>query len=485
MIQLTTRLPGLEAIVTAHRDDALSLLLVSLKADAQADAPKRSPMRVALVIDRSGSMGGDKLAITKAAVAQFIRSLSPEDQISLVTYDDKVDLVCGLESPSEGLARRVESIEAGGSTDLYGGWVTGAKIVGRGGRVILLSDGQANAGRFSDAASLAGHAKLSYEKFGVTTTTIGIGRDYDEGLMAGMARHGGGAHYFAHEASAITDAFSQERYSAEAMILESVSVRINGHTEQLGHFWAGETKKRIFQVRDLGGMEATVRYTERSTGVNGTHKLDIPSEFGYSEEVKLEHLLQQASDAEGEMISVRNPQSARLMKDRLRAIVLAILSHPSSDEPLVAATVDRLKASISRLEHLERNYDETEAMTHRKRSMQSSHNMRERAKAYSSFDDEKEFVSQSYMAASPMSMPLGHVVVAAEALALVPIEMWIRWEAVPVEVHPELLIVALEDPRRGFVLSEIEKTVGRRVRATVAGMSTAEIVALLKTGARS
>lgn len=480
MNQTNTRLPGLEVSLVAHQDDNLGLLLASLTATEQTGVAPRSPLQIALVIDRSGSMDGDKLDITKAAVAQFIRSLNQDDRVAIVTYDDEVNLMCGLEAPSEAIARRVESLESGGSTDLYGGWVTGAKVVGRGGRVILLSDGQANVGRHTEAEALSLHAKISYEKYGVTTTTIGVGRDYDEGLMAGMARTGGGAHYFAHTTTSITDAFSQERYSAGSVVLERLTVRCNGVVEQLGHFWGGETKRRVFQLKAVKGLEFTVRYTDKASGQRMTHVVAIPTEFGYSEEAKLEHLLQMASDAEAEMLRVRDPKSAALMKEKLRGIVLSILAHPSSDEPSVAAVVGRLKASIDRLQNLERNYVEEDAMMHRKRSMQLSHNMRERAKGYSSFEEDRMSVQMQAMesaAAGSQQLPMKF---AREALVLAPVEAWIAWEALPIEVQGQTVVVALEDPRRGFVIADIERQTNFRVKPVFAGISQAEIVAILK-----
>lgn len=480
MNQQNTQLPGMEAVLTAHRDDSGGLLLTTLSASEAAESPARTSLKVALVIDRSGSMGGEKLEITKAAVAQFIRSLDPDDRIALVTYDDHVDLVCSLEAPTEGLARRVESIQPGGSTDLYGGWVVGAKVVGSGGRVVLLSDGLANVGRFTDAQSMSQHAALSYERYGVTTTTIGVGRDYDEGLMAGMARTGGGAHYFAHSAAAIVDAFSQERYSAGAIVLGRVSIRCGGVTEQLGHFWGGETKKRVFHVDDLKSLEVTVRYIQGASGSTRTEALSLPTEFGYSEEVRLESLLQKASDAEADMLRVRDPKTASEMKERLRAIVLQILAHPSSDEPGVASVIGRLRASLERLEQLERNYVENDAMMHRKRSMQSSHNLRERAKAYSSFEEDISSVMSYASMAAPMGVPVGELKPCREALALAPIEAWISWEAVPLEVLGQAVVVALEDPRRGFVIKDIERHTGRHVRAVFAGVSSDRIVDILR-----
>ena len=83
-------------------------------------------------------MAGDKLKIAKRAAAQFVRTLAPEDRVGVVAYDHDVDVVSPLSPPNEETARRIERIVHRGNTSLYEGWVAGARLVGRGGRVILL-----------------------------------------------------------------------------------------------------------------------------------------------------------------------------------------------------------------------------------------------------------------------------------------------------------------------------------------------------------
>lgn len=484
MNQTTTNFEGFEAILTAHKDEKGGLLLVELRAEAPEDAPPRLPLKVAIVIDRSGSMSGEKIEITKRAVAAFLRSLGPEDQVAVVAYDDDVDLICPLGAPSEKLARKVEKLQPGGWTNLYGGWVAGAKLVGGGGRVILLSDGQANAGRVTDAVGLSAHSRTSYQRYGVTTTTVGVGRDYDEGLMAGMAREGGGSHYFAHEASAIMDAFSQERFSADSILLAGVSVRCGPETLQFGHFWGGEAKRRVFRMDRLAGAEATVRYTNRQAGLTKTEPLEMPRDFGYSEDARLEELLQTAAATESEMLSVRDPRSAGAMKERLRSVVLELLAHPSCDEPAVAAVIDRLKASIDRLEALERHYVEDDAMMHRKRSMQSSHNILDPAKAFTSFDDERAQVRSQAMAGL-FTRADDFTEVDPGALRLAPLESWIAWEALPIQMQRRHIVVAMVDHRSGFVVAEIEKATGHRVRAVPTSLDRSQIVEKLREAAAS
>lgn len=482
-----TRLPGLTANLTAHALDKGAslflqnegLLLARLTALEPLESAPRTPLKIAIVIDRSGSMAREKLAITKLAVARFIRSLDPDDRVSIVAYDENVDLICGLEAPSETLAQNVEQIESGGSTNLYSGWVTGAKVVGQGGRVILLSDGQANAGRYRDAGSLGTHAAISYGKYAVTTTTIGVGRDYDEGLMATMAREGGGAHYFAHTAEAIMDAFGQERYSASSVALERLSIRCGDETVQLGHFWGGESKSRVFSLPRLEGLEVTLRYTDRASGERQTYRLDLPTSFGYSEEVTLEFLLQRAGEAEGEMLRVRDPRSAGEMREQLRSIVLELLAHPMSDQPEVVSVVNRLNASIERLQRLERNYVEQEAMMHRKRSMQSSHNLRERSKAFTSFEDEMTDV-RSHAMNSLFEVKELLLESNDEVFKIVPLERWIEWKVLPLRISGTRIDVAMENPRDGFLIAEIEKETGLRVKSHFAKISSDEIVEILK-----
>ncbi len=478
MYSQTTELNLLKVTLTAHGDPLQKLLLASLTAGDQPESTPHRPATIAVVIDRSGSMSGKKLSLTLAAVERLIRSLLPDDRIAVVTYDAAVGVVAGLSAPSDAMARAVGKIECGDSTNLYGGWVTGAKLVGAGGRVVLLSDGLANVGRFTDAANLAAHAAISYKKFGVTTTTIGIGEDYDEGLMAGMARAGGGAHYFASTAEAVLNAFSQERFSIGSMVLSSVSVRFQGITKQLGCFWAGETKSSVFCVRDLAGSPATVRYATSSDGKVETCELSMPRDFGHSDEATFEMLMEEVADLEDRALSVRDPRSAASARESLRNVLLRIMGHPLADSPLALAVRDRLDRSIAELVGLEQHFDEREATIHRKRSMQAGFNVRERGKAFSSFAEDNLSITvarETAMELDPEARTLDRT-----ALVLAPIEQWRRWRALPIARRGRTIVVVVENPRDGFLLAEIEGSTGRRVRFSPQAMSAEEILRELK-----
>jgi Ca-activated chloride channel family protein len=116
-------------------------------------ATKRQPLRLAVVIDRSGSMAGQPLAEALRCAEYIGAGLQPTDQLAVVLYDNRVQVPLQLH-PAGDPARVREAlagVESGGNTALFDGWQAGATILeGASGeaisRVLLLSDGQANEG---------------------------------------------------------------------------------------------------------------------------------------------------------------------------------------------------------------------------------------------------------------------------------------------------------------------------------------------------
>jgi Ca-activated chloride channel homolog len=210
-------------IRSAHRSERF--VLVELDAPASNRKTERDPLNVAFVIDRSGSMSGGKLDLARQAVETAVERLLPMDRFAIVVYDDRIDVV--VEStPASREAKsmavdRLRAIDARGSTNLGEGWLRGAEQVARaqaargtgatGGsvnRVLLLTDGLANQG-ITDAAELTKHA-VELRSRGVTTTTFGVGEDFDEQLLQSMADAGGGHFYFIANAAQIIDQIASE-----------------------------------------------------------------------------------------------------------------------------------------------------------------------------------------------------------------------------------------------------------------------------------
>lgn len=199
-------------------NDSIVDVLIRLQAP---DAPKRGlperpRLNLAIVIDRSGSMEGKPLHEAKRAAAFMIDSLKATDRASVVTYDDSVRVVAASR-PVAGDAHfssAIAEIHSGGLTNLHGGWLKGAEEAAGHlapnytSRVLLLSDGQANAG-ITDIDEIARQVSQLAET-GVTTSTYGLGNGFNEELMVAMGRSGRGNGYYSENAEHLVERFHEE-----------------------------------------------------------------------------------------------------------------------------------------------------------------------------------------------------------------------------------------------------------------------------------
>lgn len=227
--------PNIELIPikpAVRSDAAVTLdLLIRITPPAVTGTVNRPALNLGLVIDRSGSMDGrNKLTFAREAAVFAVQQLLPTDRVSVTVFDDAVQTPVP-NAVVENRAKIIETIQAirsGGSTNLHGGWVEGARqvsgspVVGLN-RIILLSDGQANVGVTEpDAIATEVHKTA---RLGVSTTTIGLGDDYNEKLLEAMASSGDGNYYYVESAGQLPTIF--ERELKELMGL-------SGHTVSLG-----------------------------------------------------------------------------------------------------------------------------------------------------------------------------------------------------------------------------------------------------------
>jgi Ca-activated chloride channel family protein len=209
----------------------LDVLIRVQAPDAPAAAEPRPPLRLSLVVDRSGSMDGQPLHEALKCASYIAGRLTPDDQVAVVVYDDQIDVVAELQAAGDGekFRRLLSNIGSGGSTALYDGWLAGAQQLRSGpanalSRVILLSDGQANAG-LTEPEAIALQVRDAFDH-GVTTTTVGLGRNFNEDLMIRMARAGGGQQYYGQLAADLVDSFDSELQLLEALYARQVRVKI-------------------------------------------------------------------------------------------------------------------------------------------------------------------------------------------------------------------------------------------------------------------
>lgn len=207
-----------------ERDTALrgiknsqSILLTVATGAAPARAV-RAPLHVSIVVDRSGSMSGQKMVCAKRAVRKLIKHLVPPDKIHFITFDDNVQTVFedGNLHDRDALEQQVRQVITGGSTNISDALVRGAELLLNNSRdappqtikrIFLFSDGQANAG-ISTAEGLSQLA-AQYAQQGITINTFGIGSDFSEPVMRGIAEAGLGKFFLIPTADAITAIMSK------------------------------------------------------------------------------------------------------------------------------------------------------------------------------------------------------------------------------------------------------------------------------------
>jgi Ca-activated chloride channel homolog len=210
---------GHASIAKNSRGETFLFAQVAAADDKAGGTSAASPMNLALVIDRSGSMKGDRIANAMNAAVGAIERLRDGDSVTVVAFDSGAQVVVPptrvSSSTRASMEAAVRNIRLGGDTCISCGMLEGMQQLAqtslsgdRVNRMILLSDGATNSG-IKDVPGLRAMANRMTGK-GVTISTIGVDVDFDEKVMAALAAEGNGRHYFVANASGLPAVFSQE-----------------------------------------------------------------------------------------------------------------------------------------------------------------------------------------------------------------------------------------------------------------------------------
>ena len=228
-IRLETRLanPVMKGGVASR-----NYLRIALEGCRPKPNDNRTPVNVAFVIDRSGSMSGPRIAQAREAAIMAINRLQSNDIASVVIFDQSIDVLVPAQHVTDPnrITDPIRLVRARGSTAIHAGVLMGAAEVAKNkdsrrlNRVVLLSDGQANIGpsRPADFAQL-GQALLSK---GISVSTIGLGLRYNEDLMLQLARASDGNHAFARDPSDLIQIFNKEFSDVLSSCAQTVSVDV-------------------------------------------------------------------------------------------------------------------------------------------------------------------------------------------------------------------------------------------------------------------
>ena len=290
---------------------------IAVKGFEMKSEKERAPLNIALVIDRSGSMSGQKIERAKEAAIQAIQRLDSRDIVSVVIFDNNVDVLIPATRirDREDMERKIRSVQPGGSTAIYAGTEKGAEEVQKFldkehvNRIVLLSDGLANVGPSSPDELAKLGKKLGGS--GIAVTTFGLGTGYNEDLMAKLAAASDGNHKFIESADELADIFQKEFNTALAVVAQDVKcvvtlpegnrpvralnmdVNINGQEVTFGwnQIYSGHERFVMLEIevpatsdgRSLELAKATLRYNNLETKSTDNLSAKVDVRFSASE----------------------------------------------------------------------------------------------------------------------------------------------------------------------------------------------------------
>lgn len=291
----------------------ISVALTLSGSDAvQSKNDEIQPVDLVVVLDRSGSMSGQKIADARNAVVQLINYMGRDDRMAIVTYSNGVEMLSPLVGlyggQREYLSRLVRRVAAGGGTNLGGGLQMGINTLmdqessKRQRRIMLISDGLANQGITSprDLGQMAARAS----EWGVGVSAVGVGYDFNEVLMTTIADYGAGNYYFLENPRAFAEVFKKEFELTRNVVAGNAELRIqlkdgiqlidaggypikmegNEAVILLGDLLAGQQRKIYLTYRipttrlqsyELGNMRINYRHNGEKLQIVGDQHFNI------------------------------------------------------------------------------------------------------------------------------------------------------------------------------------------------------------------
>ena len=219
-----------------HRSEGIVTMALTLTAHQahRSAADVANTVDLVVVLDRSGSMNGRKIADARQAVRRLAGDLGKQDRLALVAYDNTAVPLSGLRAMTaahrQDLAAAIDSLQPGGGTNLGSGLRAGLDMLaatssaGRQRKVILISDGLANQG-ITDLRALGRMAASALAKDWVVST-VGLGNDFNEHLLTTLADHGAGNYYYLENPAAFASVFEREYRQAVAAAASGIAVSI-------------------------------------------------------------------------------------------------------------------------------------------------------------------------------------------------------------------------------------------------------------------
>jgi len=185
-------------------------LAISIAATGEAGG-RGAPLNLCLILDHSGSMGGQPLETVKRAAGQIVDSLSPGDRISIVVFDHKAKVLVPnqlIEDP-DNVKSKIQQLKASGGTAIDEGMRLGIEEMAKGkqdkiSQAFLLTDGENEHGDNDRCLKLAGLAA----GYNLTLNGLGFGDHWNQDVLEKIADAGGGTLSYIERPEDAVDTFN-------------------------------------------------------------------------------------------------------------------------------------------------------------------------------------------------------------------------------------------------------------------------------------
>ncbi|MGI6294522.1 MAG: vWA domain-containing protein [Armatimonadota bacterium] len=234
----------------------------------------RMPLNLCLILDRSGSMEGPPMEYMKRACSYVVDLLEPTDVLSIVAFTDQAEVIMPARRVvnKQLIKQHIDMLQVGNTTDLYGGIQLGSSQIasvsspGYVNRALLFTDGEPTAG-IKDFSSIVGQVAEQKSR-GITLTALGFGMDYNEELLASIAKRSGGNYYYITRPELIPEIFRKELETLMNVVARNVKMRV--HTSR----WV-QVRQIYNKLPTFGHRSAEVTLADLERGQTQTAIIEL------------------------------------------------------------------------------------------------------------------------------------------------------------------------------------------------------------------